>query len=85
MLRPPKQPTRAALCSEECLAALLLPLRKTSQWGAANGLPADACACHAGFFEVKKISPPAESLGIHELPHNTHNGDMISVCGEVRL
>ncbi len=38
----------------------------------------------AGFFEVKKISPPAESLGIHELPSNTHNGDQISVRGEVR-
>jgi hypothetical protein len=37
----------------------------------------------AGFFEVKKISPPAESLGIHELPSNTHNGDQISVRGEV--
>ncbi|KAK9842082.1 hypothetical protein WJX81_007684 [Elliptochloris bilobata] len=35
-----------------------------------------------GFFEVRKISPPAESLGIHELPKNTHNGDQINVQGE---
>ena len=67
----------------KCPDALCPQFRMLNQV-VASGLLADARACSAGFFEVKKISPPAESLGIHELPHNTHNGDMISVHGEVR-
>lgn len=37
-----------------------------------------------GLFEVQKINPPPKSLGIHNLPVDTHNGDQITVEDEVR-
>ncbi len=46
-----------------------------------------ACLIHtlnAGLFEVQKINPPPQSLGIHNLPVDTHNGDQITVEDEVR-
>ncbi|KAI8104820.1 hypothetical protein M9434_003372 [Picochlorum sp. BPE23] len=33
-------------------------------------------------FEVKDISPPPESLGLHSFPPNTTNGDVITVNGQ---
>ena len=36
-----------------------------------------------GVFEVEKINPPPQSLGIHHLPVDTHNGDQITVEDEV--
>lgn len=35
-----------------------------------------------GLFEVQLVSPPPTSLGIHELPPTTHNGDQIEVDGK---
>ena len=37
----------------------------------------------AGLFEVKDVSPPPRTLGIHSLPPDTHNGDQIEVEGQV--
>ncbi|PSC75507.1 hypothetical protein C2E20_1129 [Micractinium conductrix] len=34
-----------------------------------------------GLFEVQDLSPPPQSLGIHALPPNTHNGDQIELDG----
>ena len=39
----------------------------------------------AGLFEVQKINPPPQSLGIHNLPVDTHNGDQITVENEVMI
>ena len=36
-----------------------------------------------GVFEVQRINPPPKSLGIHNLPADTHNGDQITVEDEV--
>lgn len=33
-------------------------------------------------FEVEDITPPKQSLGLHLLPANTHNGDAIDVHGD---
>ncbi|KAK9813251.1 hypothetical protein WJX72_011483 [[Myrmecia] bisecta] len=41
-----------------------------------------AKARRPGTFEVRVITPPPESLGIHSLPANTHNGDQIEVNGQ---
>jgi len=35
-----------------------------------------------GLFEVRVLSPPPRSLGIHSLPPNTHCGETIEVDGE---
>lgn len=35
-----------------------------------------------GQFEVRVITPPPKSLGIHRFPVNTHNGDQIAVNGK---
>ncbi|GMH41907.1 hypothetical protein BSKO_09817 [Bryopsis sp. KO-2023] len=32
-------------------------------------------------YEVRVITPPPRSLGIHKFPPNTHNGDQIEVDG----
>ena len=34
--------------------------------------------CHT-ILQVKVVSPPEVSLGIHQLPADTHNGDTISI------
>ncbi len=36
-----------------------------------------------GTFEVRIVTPPPTSLGIHRLPPDTHNGDQIEVDGKV--
>lgn len=43
----------------------------------------EAFLINAGLFEVQKINPPPQSLGIHSLPVDTHNGDQITVENEV--
>ncbi len=30
-------------------------------------------------YEVEDVSPPPQKLGLHDLPHNTHNGDTITL------
>lgn len=37
----------------------------------------------SGLFEVQVVTPPKESLGIHALPPDTHNGDQINIDGKV--
>ena len=39
--------------------------------------------CCTGQFEVKVLSPPPRTLGIHNFPADTHNGDQIEVEGQV--
>lgn len=38
----------------------------------------------AGTFEVRIVTPPPTSLGIHRFPPDTHNGDQIEVDGKVK-
>ncbi|KAK9853098.1 hypothetical protein WJX84_005554, partial [Apatococcus fuscideae] len=35
-----------------------------------------------GTFEVRIVTPPPTSLGIHRFPPDTHNGDQIEVDGK---
>ncbi len=77
------QESAQARCGAAALTRELSSQQQSYHHCVAWGNPTMWCGA-AGFFEVKKISPPAESLGIHELPSNTHNGDQISVRGEVR-
>ena len=41
-----------------------------------------AHSAQPGVFEVQDVSPPPQSLGMHTLPPNTHNGDEIEVEGD---
>eukprot|EP00884_Botryococcus_braunii_P003615 jgi/Botrbrau1/13254/Bobra.0074s0003.1 len=48
---------------------------------AAGGKNSRKKAKRPGQFEVKVITPPPRSLGVHVLPPDTHNGDQIEVDG----
>lgn len=43
--------------------------------------PSSQVLSDAGSFEVKIVTPPPHSLGVHALPADTHNGDQIEVDG----
>ena len=43
------------------------------------------CCAATGTFEVRIVTPPPTSLGIHQFPPDTHNGDQIEVDGKVQL
>lgn len=47
-------------------------------WGGQNR----GRAAKPGQFEVRVLTPPPKSLGIHRFPPNTHNGDQIEVDGK---
>lgn len=40
---------------------------------------AERKARQPGLYEVKVVTPPPRSLGVHALPPNTHNGDLIEL------
>lgn len=51
-------------------------------WAASGGKGQRRRAGKPGLFEVKDVSPPPRTLGIHSLPPDTHNGDQIEVEGQ---
>ena len=71
-------PFYAPLALGECSCVLC------NQEGAATGL-LNRRMPDTGLFEVQKINPPPKSLGIHNLPVDTHNGDQITVEDEVGI
>jgi hypothetical protein len=47
--------------------------------GGERRLSSSRRAREPGFFEVKVVTPPPRSLGIHALPPLTHNGDAVEI------
>ena len=66
------------------LSCLSQDVRSSQDRSKTTEIPSiDVATADAGLFEVQKINPPPQSLGIHSLPVDTHNGDQITVEDEV--
>ncbi|CAL5223745.1 g6306 [Coccomyxa viridis] len=66
----------------QCAGDRTITICKSGQQSSGGSGKRKARARRPGLFEVQKINPPPQSLGIHNLPVDTHNGDQITVEDE---
>lgn len=71
------------LCRSTSSGGVCLVISRAAEGDRATSRLSDCLVESTGQFEVKVITPPPRSLGVHVLPPDTHNGDQIEVDGSV--